>query len=102
MARIAVDVPGPICADFVRVDPPSLYYCAAVTTIAPTADHAPVPSSNMQSFDRAARIIFGAMVALIVLLTALLLETSAGTAPATADDGVALAAPVTAQSAAAH
>jgi hypothetical protein len=95
-------VPGPICAGFVRVDPPPLYYCTAVTTIAPTADHAPVPSPTTRSFDRAARIIFGAMVALIVLLTALLLETSAGTTAAATDDGVALPAPATAQAAAAH
>lgn len=73
-----------------------------MTTIAPTADNAPVPLPNTQSFDRAARIIFGAMVALIVLLTALLLETSAGTAAAATDEGVALPAPVTAQAAAAH
>jgi hypothetical protein len=73
-----------------------------VTTIAPTADHAPIPSPTSQGFDRAARIIFGAMVALIVLLTALLLETSAGTAAAATDDGVALPAPVAAQAAAAH
>lgn len=69
-----------------------LHDCAAVTTIAPTADSAPVPSPNPQRFDRAARIIFCTMVGLIVLLTALLLETSASTAAAAAD-GVALPAP---------
>jgi hypothetical protein len=73
-----------------------------VTTIAPTADNAPVPSPSTQSFDRAARLIFGTMVALIVVLTALLLETSAGTTAATADDGVALPAPVAAHTAAGH
>lgn len=62
-----------------------------MTTIAPTVDTAPAPSPSTQSFDRAARIIFGTMVGLIVLLTALLLETSASTAAAA--DGVALPAP---------
>lgn len=59
---------------------------AAVTTIAPTADHAAPPARR--PFDRTALTILGAMLTLIVLLTVLLLETSFSD-PAAAADGSA-------------
>jgi hypothetical protein len=71
----------------------------AVTTIAPTADQASASSPNGRAFDRAALAIFGAMVALIILLTAVLLETSNRTMTSAADDDAAVSASVVARTA---
>ncbi len=59
---------------------------SAVTTIAPATTQAPASTSALRAFDRAALAIFGTMLALIILLTALLVETSFPTTAATGDD----------------
>lgn len=73
-----------------------------MTTIAPTANPAPVASPTTRTLDRAAVVIFGIMVTLIVLLTVVLLETTFRNTPTATDDGAAFPPSVIAQTAAAR
>jgi hypothetical protein len=73
-----------------------------VTTIAPTADYAAVSPPNARTFDRAAMLIFGAMVGLIVLLTVVLLEAPTSATATSTDEVANHPTTIVAQTAAKH